>query len=150
MSFKQYNVFIPAYGSMYWNGDDVIGPGAIIPFNSIGNYLRMIPTVTGTLTINVDGVYEFSFFVAGSHSSKTPIRVYFAINGTTIPQRRFTSELQVCNGSGIITCVKGDVLALYNDTLNSEDTPVLEPVNRSVDSDCSSLLIVKKIDDYIP
>jgi hypothetical protein len=122
------------------------------PFPNAG--FTSVPAPAGTdFVIATPGVYEFDFFVTGTHTNQATTPLVFAIykNGVTAGQAfEYRGALnptifQTVVGHGILTLASGDVITLHNRTNTTVDAVTVTSAPTGVDASTNRMLSLKRI-----
>ena len=151
-----------AYGYAAGQSDTVILQDGTVtfdlgatPFPNAG--FASVPVPGGSaFVVATAGVYEFVFFVAGTHSSQATTPLCFAIyiggtvanvGGTPFEFRGTLNPTlaQTCNGRGILNLAMGDIVTLHNRTNTVTDPVVVASAPVGVDASPNRTLSLKRL-----
>ena len=147
------------YGMAVGQSDTVIGADSTVPFDLGATPFpnagfTSVPAPAGTdFVIATPGVYEYNFFVAGTHAAQATTPLVFAIykNGVTAGQaHEYRGALnptiaQTVSGQGILTLASGDVVTLHNRTNTVTDAVTVTSAPSGVDASVNRKLSLKRI-----
>ena len=116
-----------------------------------------VPAPSGSqFVLATSGVYEFDFFVAGTHAAQATTPLVFALyrNGAVAAVGGNAFEFrgtlnptlaQTCVGHGIIQLTAGDVITLHNRTNTVTDFVTVTSAPTGVDASPNRTLALKRI-----
>jgi hypothetical protein len=153
-----------AFGYAAGQNDTVIGANADVvfdlgatPFPNSG--FTSVPAPGGTtFVIASSGIYEFNFYVAGTHASGATTSLEFALwrNGAVASvggnafefrsnQQGGAGDVQVCRGQGIILLTAADTITLHNRTNTVTDAVTVTSIPPGGEAGPNRTLCLKKL-----